>query len=217
MLKWIISFLLLSHVSVWSDTAEVSQRHHEEPVILVIGDSLSSAYGIDIDAGWVALLQSKITGLDCDYKVLNASVTGDTTAGGLTRLKKALVRHQPALVVLELGGNDGLRGTPLSVVEKNLSAMIEHSSAAGAGVALLGMRIPVNYGPRYARQFHDLYRKLAAQYDVPLTEFFMEGVALNPALMQADGIHPNAQAQPVLLANAWPAITQALGEGCQTH
>lgn len=184
-------------------------------MILVVGDSLSAAYGIELSDGWVALLQKQLTELGFAHKVVNASITGDTTAGGLARLDAALKRHRPEIVIVELGGNDGLRGISLSVVEANLNAMIERSVKADAQVALLGIRIPVNYGQRYAEKFHGLYAKIARQHELPLVDFFLEGVALQPALMQADGIHPNAAAQPRLLSNAWPAIEQALVSSCE--
>lgn len=180
-----------------------------EPVILVVGDSLSAGYGIELDEGWVALLQERVGGED-PYRVVNASISGDTTAGGVARLGKALARHRPRLVVIELGGNDGLRGLPLKVVERNFEAMIQNSRAAGAEVALLGMRIPANYGRRYAEKFHDLYLALAERHDLPVVDFFLDGVALDAGMMQADGIHPNAAAQPRLLDNAWPAIEAGL-------
>ncbi len=185
-----------------------------DPVVLVIGDSLSAGYGIDLDEGLVALLQERLDGNGEDYRVVNASVSGDTTAGGLARLDRALEVHKPRLVVIELGGNDGLRGLPLSVVRKNFQSMIETSRGAGAEVAMLGMRIPTNYGRRYAEKFHDLYLDLADKHDLPVVDFFLDGVALDDALMQADGIHPNADAQPRLLDNAWPAIEAGLAR-CQ--
>ncbi len=182
----------------------------EMPVILVVGDSLSAAYGIGMEQGWVALLQRRLTAEGAGYRVINASISGDTTSGGLSRLQAALPKHEPALVVIELGANDGLRGIPLQVVERNLDEMIRISQAQGARVVLLGMRIPTNYGPRYAEQFHSIYQSLARRHELPFVEFFLDGVALDPGLMLPDGIHPNAAAQPRLLDNAWPAIAVAL-------
>ena len=182
----------------------------EKPVVLVVGDSLSAGYGIELEQSWVSLLQQRLDSDGFGYRVINASVTGDTTSGGLARLKTALPKHNPALVVIELGGNDGLRALPLPVIESNINRMIELSRDAGAAVALLGMRIPTNYGPRYTAEFHGLYQKAAKRYQLPLVDFFMDGVALDASLMQADGVHPNAAAQPRLLDNAWPAIEQAL-------
>ncbi|NNF60487.1 MAG: arylesterase [Gammaproteobacteria bacterium] len=180
------------------------------PVILVVGDSLSAGYGIEDGTGWVDLLQQRLDRAGHNYNIINASITGDTTSGGLTRLKLSLQQFDPVLVIIELGGNDGLRAIPLQVVESNIDQMIEQSQAAGARVALLGMRIPTNYGVRYTAQFHQIYKDAAKRHDVAFVEFFLDGVALNPDLMLPDGIHPNAAAQSVLLDNAWPAITEAL-------
>lgn len=187
------------------------------PAILVVGDSLSAGYGIDADKGWVALLQKKIDDAGLSHRVVNASVSGDTTAGGLARLEKALPKHRPSVVVIELGGNDGLRGLPLRIVERNLNDMVTVSRAHGAAVALLGIRIPTNYGKRYAEAFHALYAKTADRHALPLVDFFLEGVALEADLMQSDGIHPNAAAQPVLLENAWPAIEEAMASSCTAN
>ena len=184
-----------------------------QPVILVVGDSLSAGYGVPIDATWVALLQRRLTTQGYGYRVVNASVSGETTGGARTRLPRALDLHKPAVVILELGGNDGLRGLPLSQVRKNFDTMIEQSRSAGAQVVIVGMRMPPNYGPDYADQFHALYRELARKYDAPLVDFFLEGVALDDNLMQPDGIHPTSAAQPRLLNNLWPALQGVLKKG----
>lgn len=183
-----------------------------ERTVLVLGDSLSAGYGIALEESWVSLLASRLEREGYEHRVVNASISGDTTSGGLARLGRALERHSPELVVIELGGNDGLRGLPLDVVRSNFQSMIEASHQSGADVVLLGMRIPTNYGPRYAESFHDLYRELAEHYQLHWVEFFLDGVALDDGLMQADGIHPNAQAQPILLDNAWPAVAAALAD-----
>ncbi len=183
-------------------------------VVLIVGDSLSAGYGIDVSEAWATRLQERFEQKDAPYRVVNASISGDTTSGGLARLKKALPKHRPALVVIELGGNDGLRGLPVRTMRKNLSGMIEASLDAGARVALLGMRIPSNYGARYTDAFHEVYGELSREYDLPLVEFFLDGVALDPTLMQSDGIHPNASAQMRLLDNAWPAIVDGLEARC---
>ncbi|HLT90585.1 MAG TPA: arylesterase [Woeseiaceae bacterium] len=182
----------------------------EPPTVLVFGDSLSSGYGMDVDRSWPALLQERLVEQGYEHRVVNASITGETTEGGAARIDDALSRFAPALVILELGGNDGLRGFPPARIKDNLRTIIEKSRARGAGVVLLGIRIPPNYGPRYTRAFEDVYRELAAELDVPWVEFFMQDVALDEALMQDDRIHPNEQAQEVLLENAWPAIKAAL-------
>jgi acyl-CoA thioesterase-1 len=144
--------------------------------------------------------------------VINASISGETTEGGAARISRALDSFEPGLIILELGGNDGLRGFPASRMRSNLDKIINASKASGAAVVLLGIRIPPNYGQRYIEEFESVYRQLAAENDIPWIEFFMEGVALDDELMQGDGIHPNAAAQPVLLDNAWPIIVQALGD-----
>jgi acyl-CoA thioesterase I len=180
------------------------------PVILIVGDSLSAGYGVAVDATWVALLQGRLSEQGYGYRVVNASISGDTTGGALNRLPRALELHRPAIVILELGGNDGLRGLPLKQVRANLEAMLSRSQAAGAQPLLIGMRMPTNYGPDYAEGFHRLYGELATQYRVPHVDFFLDRVALDPNLMQADGIHPTAQAQPILLDNVWPKLKTLL-------
>lgn len=186
----------------------------EPATLLVVGDSLSAAYGIDLNEGWVALLQARLDEQGYEYRVVNASISGDTTAGGLTRLREALPKHRPALVVIELGANDGLRALPLRTMRRNLAEMIEASRNAGARVALLGIHIPSNYGARYTKAFHAIYPELAEKYDVPLVDFFLDGVALDRSLLLADGLHPNAKAQPRLLDNAWAAIAPQLVRPC---
>jgi acyl-CoA thioesterase-1 len=182
------------------------------PTVLVIGDSLSAGYGIDVDQSWTTLLQDKLLSQGYEHRVVNASISGDTTEGGATRIAAALENFGPELVILELGGNDGLRGIPPDTMKGNLQDIIERSQDSGASVILLGIRIPTNYGPRYTSAFEAVYRDLAEQLRVPWIEFFMEGVALNDELMQADGIHPNEEAQPILLENAWPMVSQALSD-----
>ena len=178
--------------------------------ILVLGDSLSAGYGVKVDATWVALLNTRLAKQGYGYRVVNASISGETTAGARSRLPRALELHKPAVVIVELGGNDGLRGLPLKQVRGNFENLIETSRAAQAKVVLVGMRMPPNYGAEYADSFHALYGELAKKYDVPLVDFFLDGVALDDNLMQADGIHPNATAQPKLLDNLWPALTKVL-------
>ncbi len=178
--------------------------------ILVLGDSLSAGFGVKVDATWVALLEQRLTRQGYGYRVVNASISGETTGGARGRLPRALELHKPSVVVLELGGNDGLRGLPLKQVRSNFEYMIETSQAANAEVVLVGMRMPPNYGPEYANAFHALYGELAKKYKVPLVDFFLDGVALDDTLMQADGIHPNAAAQPKLLDNLRPALSKVL-------
>jgi acyl-CoA thioesterase-1 len=186
----------------------------EAPVVLVVGDSLSAAYGMEAGRGWVALLQGRIAERGLPHQVVNASISGDTTRGGVSRLPAALERHRPALVVLELGGNDGLRGVPLAETEANLAALIERAQVAGAGVLLAGIQIPPNYGPAYTERFRRIYPSLAERYRVALVPFLLEGVAGEGALMQEDGIHPRAEAQGRILDNVWAELEPLLtGEG----
>ena len=181
------------------------------PVILVFGDSISAGYGLPrMEQGWVALLQARLKDQGYGYQVVNASVSGETTEGGLARLPRALKLHHPAIVVLELGGNDGLRALPVAQMRANLSRMAELAEAEGAKVALLGMRMPPNYGPQYAAQFTQAYADLARDKKLPLVPFALAGIALSPELMQADGIHPNEAGQPQLLDNVWPVVKPLL-------
>ncbi len=174
--------------------------------LVVVGDSISAAYGLDIERGWVSLLQQRITDSGLSYQVVNASISGDTSAGGRNRLPALLQQHQPQLVIIELGGNDGLRGLSLGQMQANLANMIEQSQKQGAKVLLLGMRIPPNYGPRYTESFYQVYQKLAAEYQVALVGFFLEGVGGVDGMIQRDGIHPTEAAQELLLNNAWPKL-----------
>ncbi len=199
--------------------AAISARA-ETATLLVFGDSISAGFGLDDETrGWVALLQTKLEQTGYGYRVVNASVSGETTAGGLARLPRALALHHPQIVILELGGNDGLRALPIKPMRDNLAKMIELSRAAGAKVLLLGIRIPPNYGRDYTEQFRLTYPDLGRELKVPVVPFLLDGIALTPGLMQADGIHPDEQGQPLLLANVWPALlpllksAQAAGAG----
>ena len=178
--------------------------------VVVLGDSLSAGYGLRIQEGWVHLLEQRLAAQGYEYRVVNASVSGETTQGGLARLPRVLETHRPDIVVVELGGNDGLRGLPLATSRKNLDRIIELARQAKARVVLVGMVIPPNYGPRYGQQFRDMFAALAKQYQLPFVPFFLDKVALDPALMQADGIHANARGQPQLLDNLWPRLEPLL-------
>ena len=178
--------------------------------VLIVGDSISAAFGLDTRQGWVALLEQRLKNEGFSDKVVNASISGDTSAGGQARLPALLAEHKPSLVVLELGGNDGLRGQLPTQLQQNLASMIDKSRAAGAKVLLLGMQLPPNYGARYTKAFAQVYSDLAKEKDVPLVPFFLEGVGGHPELMQADGIHPAQAGQGQLLENAWPAIKPLL-------
>lgn len=188
----------------------MAARAEEPEVILVLGDSLSAGYGMALEASWPRLLQTRLDGNGQRYRVVNASITGDTTQGGLTRLPRLLDKFQPRWVILELGGNDGLRGLSLDVTRNNLEQMIRLSQAAGADVVLTGIVLPPNYGPTYGERFRALFSELAEESGVLLVPFLMDGVALVDGMMQDDGIHPNAEAQPVMLDNVWAVLGPAL-------
>lgn len=174
------------------------------------GDSLSAAYGIAAKRGWVALLGERLRSERTDYNVVNASISGEVSAGGVARLPRALAQHKPAVVIIELGANDGLRGLPVAQMSKNLSAMIALSKKAGARVLLVGMRIPPNYGPEYTREFEAAFGALARRHKTALAPFLLQGVADDLRLFQPDRIHPNEAAQPVLLENVWRALQPLL-------
>ena len=180
------------------------------PVILVFGDSLSAGYGIHVEQGWVSLLARKISQLGYGFKVINASVSGETTAGGLGRLPHALDVQQPRILILELGANDGLRSLPLDGTRDNLDKMIALARARGITVLLLGMRMPPNYGERYTSGFQNMYSDLAQAHKLVWLPFLLDRVALDPTLMQADGMHPNERGQPLLLDNVWPKLEPLL-------
>lgn len=183
--------------------------------ILVLGDSISAAYGLDIEQGWVNQLQERLHESGQPWQVVNASVSGDTTAGGRARLPQLLTEHQPQLLILELGGNDGLRGLPLHSMQDNLSAMIDLAKQHGAETLLLGMQIPPNYGRRYTQGFQQVYVDVAQEKSVLLVDFFLEGIGGNPQLMQADGIHPTTEAQARLLDNVWPVLSRFIQQKAQ--
>jgi acyl-CoA thioesterase-1 len=178
--------------------------------ILVLGDSLSGAYGIDADEGWVALLQQQIISNGYDYKVINASVSGDTTRTGLSRIETALQAHQPDIVILALGGNDGLRGLAFSEIESSLAKIIERCQQDKVQVLLVGVRLPPNYGAEYIQQFTELYQRLSDRYHIPLVPRMLEQVAEHRELMQQDGMHPTAAAQPQVMRNVWLGLQPLL-------
>lgn len=202
--------MMLASLILIAPVHAATSAQASKPVILVVGDSLSAGYGVAVDATWVALLERKLTREGYGYRVVNASISGDTTGGALNRLPRALELHRPHIVILELGGNDGLRGLPLKQVRANFESMLSAIKAKGAKPVLIGMRMPTNYGPEYADGFHALYGELAKKYDAPHLDFFLDKVALDPELMQADGIHPTAKAQPILLDNVWPVLRPVL-------
>jgi len=171
--------------------------------ILVYGDSLSAAYGIPQNAGWVALLGERLKKRKSNYTVVNASITGETTAGGAARIGAALARHKPSIVIVELGGNDGLRGLPVEAMKVNLTAIVRAAKKQGARVILVGMRIPPNYGAKYTNAFHAAFRDVAREERVSFVPFLLEGVADKRDMFQADNIHPTVEAQAILMQNVW--------------
>jgi acyl-CoA thioesterase-1 len=175
-----------------------------------MGDSLSAGYGIHVENGWVALLAKRLAAQGYEYQVVNASVTGETSGGGKVRLQSLLSTHKPAIVILELGANDGLRGLPVKQMRDNLASMIEAAQAASAKVLVIGMQIPPNYGQQYTTSFSDTYTELAKTYHLKLVPFLLDGVALDAKQMQADNLHPNELGQPRLLDNVWPALQSML-------
>jgi len=182
----------------------------EPPTVLIFGDSLSAGYGIEVDQSWGALLQTRLSEQGYEHRVVNASISGETTEGGATRIESALTDFSPTLIILELGGNDGLRGFSAARMRANLDKIVARAKASGAAVVLLGIRIPTNYGPRYSAEFYDVFRQVSEHFEVQWIEFFMDGIAFDDDLLQDDRIHPNALAQPILLDNAWPIISATL-------
>jgi len=218
--KWMALLLL------WLTAAGSALAQSPKQTILVVGDSLSAEYGLVRGTGWVSLLARRLaeapqpaTGKKADsafrpdeqYSVVNASISGETTSGGRTRLPALLQQHRPAIVVLQLGANDGLRGLPLATLRDNLQAMIAASRAAGARVLLVGMRIPPNFGRDYTERFHDTFAQLAREKNTAYVPFLLEGFAADMALFQADRIHPNERAQVRILENVWPSLRPLLG------
>ena len=206
--KILVKFFLLFQLLAFTGAPHLAAAENQR--ILVVGDSISAAYGMSISEGWVALLQERLTQQGYDIKVVNASISGDTSASGNQRIATLLQRHQPSWVIIELGGNDGLRGLPIESLRTNLSAMIEKSQQAGAQVLLAGMQIFPNYGPRYTQAFKQVYIDLAAEYEVHFIPFILEGVGGQEEMIQADGIHPTREAQVVILENVWRVLDDLL-------
>jgi len=190
--------------------ALTTASEHDPYTLLVFGDSLSAAYGIDEDAGWVTLLEDKIKAENWPVAVINGSVSGETTTGGVARLPAMLDSYTPDLVILELGGNDGLRGLPINLMRQNLATMVDLIQARNAIVLLVGIQIPPNYGPRYTEPFFAQFAELAEEKDLPLVPFLIDGIPQQPELMQRDGIHPKAEAQWMILENVWPQLEPLL-------
>lgn len=201
--RWLALCVLIT-VSSWASADDTDYT------LMVYGDSLSAAYGIDEDRGWVELLRRRLKQADYSYRVINGSISGETTTGGLSRLPSMLATHSPDLVIVELGGNDGLRGIPVANIRSNLVEMIKLAHDSGAEVVLAGIQIPPNYGPRYTEPFYQQYGEIAEQLDVPLVPFLIDGIPQQPELMQNDGIHPRAEAQEMILDNVWPVLEPVL-------
>jgi acyl-CoA thioesterase-1 len=182
------------------------------PVILVIGDSLSAAYGLQQDKSWVSLVGQRLMEKSFHYQLINASISGDTTGNGLYRIQSLLQRYQPEIVIIELGGNDGLRGLSINSIKQNLSGMISLTQQANADVILAGIKIPPNYGKRYTQAFYDIYIELAKEYQIPLIPFLLDSVGVHTELMQADGLHPTEEAQPIIMENVWPYLVTKLNK-----
>ncbi|MEJ8566704.1 arylesterase [Elongatibacter sediminis] len=199
--------LALFLVAAWPVSASDDA---EDCLVLILGDSLSAAYGMEQSESWPALLSGRLQQDGYRCRVFNSSITGDTTQGGLARLPRLLEAHHPDAVIIELGGNDGLRGLPLDVTESNLRSMITLSHEAGANIILAGVQLPPNYGRTYTERFRAMYPELAEEFGIALIPFILEGVALDPELMQDDGIHPNARAQPRILDIVWQRLRPLL-------
>lgn len=187
-----------------------ASQHVLADTLLVYGDSISAAYGMNEEQGWVSLLADRLAIDHPHYKVINASESGETTGGGVTRLPKTLEIHQPDILVLELGGNDGLRGYPISKIRENLQIMILQAKASGARLLLIGMVLPPNYGRRYTLAFEEIFSSLAQEHSVPLVPFLLDGISTGKELVQRDGIHPTVEAQPKLLEDVWPFLVPIL-------
>ena len=201
MIGRLLAFVLLFSIGA----AEAATRP-----ILVLGDSLSAAHHIALESGWVHLLETRLAQSKNPRPVVNASISGETTSGGLARLPSLLAENKPALVIIELGANDGLRGLPIAQIHENLAKIIRASNEAGAAVVMAGNEQPINYGPQYRDGLRAMYRALAEEFNLPLVPFLLAGVALDPNLMQDDGLHPKAEGEPMVLDNVWPVLEPAL-------
>lgn len=204
------SLFCLIHANTAAAQADPPKK--KEQTILVIGDSLAAEYGLERGSGWVELLNQKLLKASAAYRVKNASISGDTTSGGLTRLPEALEKYQPSIVVIELGSNDALRGLSLDMTRKNLTKMITLAKQANARVLLIGMRIPTNYGPTYTEAFYHLFQELAKKHNTALVPFLLEDIAINKNYFQADGIHPNESAQTILAEHVWNYLSPMLNQ-----
>ncbi|WP_372342659.1 arylesterase [Paraburkholderia megapolitana] len=207
-----VTVIALTPAAYAADTAAAAATA-AAPAIVVLGDSISAEYGLPRDSGWVALLRRRLADERIDYSVANASISGDTTAGGLARMPALMQRLKPSIVIVELGANDALRGIPLATTENNLRSIVQLAQQGHAKVVLVGMYVPPNYGPDYTQKFHAIYDDLAKQMHAPLVPFLLAGIESKPDMFQADQMHPTVQAQPVLLNNVWPALKPLLRTG----
>lgn len=217
MLRLFLLIMLTTNAGYFNSTLAGTEVDNKQPLILVIGDSLSSGHGIDPEKGWVSLLRHRLKQKSFSYQLVNASISGDTTANGLQRLPALLTEYRPAYVLIELGGNDGLRGLSLTSMKNNLSTMISLAHQSGAKVLLAGIKIPPNYGKKYTQAFYRVYQSLSADYNIPLIPFLLDKVGGQAELMQNDGIHPTAAAQSIILDNAWPYINTMLSMDSAGH
>ncbi|WP_419813658.1 arylesterase [Bacterioplanoides sp.] len=206
LLRNLLLIVWISALSVAALSEESKAQDTRLKTILVIGDSISAGFGIPMQQGWVALLGKELQRQGHPTRVINASISGDTSQGGVSRLPALLTTHQPDLVVIELGGNDGLRGTPIRLIRANLQRMMDQATQANSDILLLGMQIPPNYGRKYTQSFREIFPTLASQNAVPYVPFLLDKVATTPGMMQADGIHPTAAAQPLMMASVYPEI-----------
>ena len=206
--RWLVA--LIAGIVACTAVAAFAQPVSGAPTVLVIGDSLSAGYGLSAGQGWVDLLQKKIAAQGFAHRIINASISGDTTAGGRSRIGAALQAHKPDIVIIELGGNDGLRGATLQSIKSNLDFMVEAAQRAGAQVLLLGMQLPPNYGPAYVRQFAATFSDIAKARNTGFVPFILQGFGDRPELFQPDRIHPTAQAQPLMVETVWPELKKLL-------
>jgi len=197
---------LIAQASPTSPATGPVARQSNAPLILVFGDSLSAEYGLRRGSGWVALLQDQLKKEGFPHRIMNASISGETTAGGLSRLPSTLKKHQPEIIIFELGANDGLRGLPVSQTEKNLRSMTQLADSVGAKSLIVGIKLPPNYGQQYLKQFESVFLSVAQSIQAPLVPFMLAGIADNPKMFQSDGIHPNEQAQKPIFDNIWPTL-----------
>ncbi len=207
MSRYLVSLIIFLSISLSLPHALAGENSQfQQQTILIMGDSISAGFGIDKEQGWVALLESKLNTLPVQNKVINASISGETTSGGANRIKALLTKHKPSMVIIELGGNDGLRGSPIRMMKQNLGYMIKQSQKSGAEVLILGMRIPPNYGQTYSDLFSRQYQQLALENNTLILPFLLKGIATQSGMMQADGIHPTVKAQPIMMNYVWSLI-----------